>query len=91
MTGGSVDRGLPEHDVLLDERGALCPMPVIALARAFASEPVPARVLLLSDDPAAATDVPAWCSLRRRGLAWTGADTDGTPAFLVTSEAEPAP
>jgi TusA-related sulfurtransferase len=86
VTGDDARDGLPEHDVLLDERGSLCPMPVIALARAFASEPVPARVLLLADDPAAATDIPAWCSLRRRGLAWTGADAAGTPAFLVTAE-----
>jgi tRNA 2-thiouridine synthesizing protein A len=83
--------GLPEHDVLLDERGALCPMPVIALARAFAAEPAPARVLLLADDPAAGTDIPAWCALRRRGLAWTGTGPGGTPAFLVISTVETAP
>jgi TusA-related sulfurtransferase len=76
---------LPAYDVLLDERGALCPMPVIALARAFSAEPPPDRVLLLADDPAATTDIPAWCSLRRRGLLWTGSTTDGVPAFLVSS------
>jgi tRNA 2-thiouridine synthesizing protein A len=79
--------GLPAYDVLLDERGALCPLPVIALARAFSADPVPERVLLLADDPAATTDIPAWCSLRRRGLEWTGTAADGTPAFLVTSTA----
>jgi tRNA 2-thiouridine synthesizing protein A len=77
--------GLPAYDELLDERGALCPMPVIALARAFSADPVPDRVLLLADDPAAATDIPAWCSLRRRGLLWTGSTADGVPAFLVSS------
>ena len=83
--------GLPAYDVLLDERGSLCPLPVIALARAFADDPPPERVLLLADDPAAVTDIPAWCSLRRRTLAWTGADPDGTPAFLVTSSVDSAP
>jgi TusA-related sulfurtransferase len=78
--------GLPAHDLLLDERGSLCPLPVIALAHAFAADPPPARVLLLADDPAARTDIPAWCSLRRRGLAWTGTDEDGAPAFLVTAD-----
>jgi TusA-related sulfurtransferase len=79
------DEGLPAYDVLLDERGALCPMPVIALARAFAADPVPGLVLLLADDPAAGTDIPAWCALRRRGLVWTGRSPDGVPAFLVSS------
>ena len=77
--------GLPEHDVLLDERGHLCPLPVIALGRAAAAVPSPARILLLADDPAAETDVPAWCSLRGRTLAWTGPAPDGTGrAYLVT-------
>jgi len=82
VSGGDA-AGLPAYDVLLDQRGALCPMPVIALARAFAADPVPDLVLLLADDPAAGTDIPAWCALRRRDLLWTGADADGTPAFLV--------
>lgn len=87
------DGGLPAYDVLLDERGALCPMPVIALARAFAADPPPGLVLLLADDPAAVTDIPAWCSLRRRGLVWTGRSADGVPAYLVSStppDPEPA-
>lgn len=73
--------GAPDHDVLLDERGQRCPLPVIALAR-VAKEAPEARVLLLSDDPAAATDIPAWCSLRGRALEWT-ADTGDALAFLV--------
>ena len=56
---------------------------------------MPARVLLLADDPAADTDVPAWCALRGHGLAWTGIGPDGSPAFLVTDDpsagAPPAP
>ena len=79
--------GLPAYDVLLDERGRLCPLPVIALGRAAAADPSPARILLLADDPAAETDVPAWCSLRRRTLAWTGPAPDGHGrAYLVTHQ-----
>jgi TusA-related sulfurtransferase len=84
--------GLPEYDVLLDERGRLCPLPVIALGRAAAAEPSPARILLLADDPAAETDVPAWCSLRGRTLAWAGPAPDHHGrAYLVTVTDNPPP
>jgi TusA-related sulfurtransferase len=74
--------------VVLDERGRRCPLPVIALARAAAADPS-ARVLLLADDPAAETDVPAWCGLRGRALAWAGDAPDGRGrAYLVTPAAE---
>ena len=81
----------PAYDVLLDERGSLCPLPVIALARAFAAARPPARVLVLADDPAAATDIPAWCAMRQHTLAWTGRSPEGTPAFLVTDERPGSP
>jgi TusA-related sulfurtransferase len=78
---------VPAHDRVLDERGRLCPLPVIALARASADDPT-ARLLLLADDPAASSDVPAWCALRGRALAWAGDAPDGNGrAYLVV----PAP
>ena len=78
----------PAYDVLLDERGRLCPIPVIALARAVVADPSPERVLLLADDPAAETDVPAWCAMRGRHLAWVGPAPDGRGrAYLVTARA----
>lgn len=52
----------------LDERGRLCPLPVIALARAAADLPAGGVVRLLADDPAAAVDVPAWCRMRGHTL-----------------------
>ena len=71
-------------DVVLDERGALCPLPVIALARAFAADPPPTSVLLLADDPAAESDVPAWCAMRGRTLARVSPAADGAGrAYLV--------
>jgi tRNA 2-thiouridine synthesizing protein A len=48
----------------LDCRGQLCPLPVIELARAITDVPVGAVIRLLTDDPAAAVDIPAWCRLR---------------------------
>jgi tRNA 2-thiouridine synthesizing protein A len=41
-----------------------CPLPVIQLARRLPQLPVGAVLRVLSDDPAAAVDIPAWCRLR---------------------------
>jgi len=81
----------PPHDRVLDERGTRCPMPVVALARMVNARPED-RLLLLADDPAAETDVPAWCRLRQRTLAWVGDSPDGRGrAYLVVPlEASPA-
>ena len=49
---------------ILDCRGQRCPLPVIALARRLPEVAVGGTVRVLADDPAAATDIPAWCRLR---------------------------
>lgn len=59
------------QDVLVDARGVLCPVPIIRLARAARALSAGGTVTLLSDDPAAAHDVPAWCRLRGHELAGT--------------------
>ena len=78
--------------VWLDERGALCPLPVIALARAQRAHPPGTVVALLADDPAAATDVPAWCRMRGATLLQVRPPRDGGPgsAFVVRLPPEPA-
>ncbi len=53
-----------DDELVLDTRGLLCPVPVIELARRIRDVPVGATLLVLADDPAAATDLPAWCALR---------------------------
>ena len=79
-------QGVPAYDVLLDERGRLCPLPVIALGRAASGDDPPARILLLADDPAADSDVPAWCAMRGRVLDWVGDSPDGVGrGYLVTT------
>jgi TusA-related sulfurtransferase len=67
----------------LDCRGQLCPLPIIALAKAFGDLAVGDTVVVLADDPAAAVDVPAWC--RMKGQEYAGADVadDGTPRYVV--------
>lgn len=81
----------PAYDRIVDERGKRCPMPVISLARKVSVEP-DARLLLLADDPAAETDVPAWCALRGRTLAWVGAAPDGVGrGYLVIPRSDDPP
>jgi tRNA 2-thiouridine synthesizing protein A len=57
-----------EVGVELDCRGLLCPLPVIRLAQRLPDVPIGGTVTLLADDPAAATDVPAWCRMRGQEL-----------------------
>ena len=52
----------------LDCRGQLCPLPVITLARRIGEVPVGSTVTVLADDPAAETDIPAWCRMRSHDL-----------------------
>jgi cysteine desulfurase len=51
-------------DVVVDCLGRPCPVPVVELARAVAAAPEGAVVEVLSDDPAARHDVPAWARMR---------------------------
>lgn len=52
----------------LDCRGMLCPLPVIKLAQAFPQLAIGDTITVLADDPAAATDIPAWCRMRSQEL-----------------------
>jgi tRNA 2-thiouridine synthesizing protein A len=55
---------------------------VIALAARIPRIPVGAVIRVLADDPAAVTDIPAWC--RMRGQDYLGRSVrDGGPAFDV--------
>ena len=70
-TGHRVSSGLPEPDLVLDCLGRPCPVPVIELARALPALPAGAVVEVVTDDPAAQIDVPAFC--RMRGHVYLGA------------------
>lgn len=82
---------VPAYDRLVDERGSRCPKPIISLARMASVHP-DARILLLADDAAADTDVPAWCGFRSRTVAWVGPAPDGRGRgyLVVPLDAEPA-
>jgi tRNA 2-thiouridine synthesizing protein A len=60
--------------VTLDCRGMLCPLPVIKLAQAFPGLQVGDTITVLADDPAAATDIPAWCRMRAQELVSAAGD-----------------
>ena len=48
----------------MDALGATCPMPIIVLARRIGEVPAGHLIEVLADDPAAVSDVPAWCALK---------------------------
>ena len=49
---------------VVDARGSRCPVPVIQVARTARDLPEGATVVLLADDEAARSDVPAWARMR---------------------------
>ena len=50
--------------VSIDALGRKCPIPIIMLAEQIRDVPVGGVIAVLADDPAAYTDVPAWCALK---------------------------
>jgi tRNA 2-thiouridine synthesizing protein A len=62
----------------LDMRGTLCPLPVIELARHIGDVAVGETLTVLADDPAAASDIPAWCRMRGHDFLGSTAGPDGT-------------
>ena len=52
--------------ITVDCLGRSCPVPVIELAKAITTIEVGEVVAVLSDDPAARVDIPAWCRMREQ-------------------------
>jgi tRNA 2-thiouridine synthesizing protein A len=48
----------------IDALGKKCPIPIIMLAERIREVPVGRLVEVLADDPAAKTDLPAWCVIK---------------------------
>ena len=44
--------------------GRKCPVPIIMLAERIREVPVGEVIAVLADDPAAHTDIPAWCGMK---------------------------
>lgn len=68
--------------LVIDATGRMCPMPVIELAKHVADVPVGEVIEVLSDDPAAATDIPAWCRMRAHDYVGSEHRTAATGYFV---------
>ena len=66
----------------IDALGRKCPIPIIMLAERIREVPVGQVVAVLADDPAAKTDVPAWCAIKSHECAAV-VDLPTGWAFLV--------
>lgn len=63
--------------------GKKCPIPIIMLAERIGEVAIGQLVQVLADDPAAKTDVPAWCGLKSHGFVTVTDLAGGGWAFLV--------
>ena len=73
---------MSQPDAVMDLRGQRCPVPVIELARRLGELPAGAVLRILTDDPAAASDIPAWCRMRGQELL-AATPTEDSIAFDV--------
>lgn len=80
---------------VVDARGTRCPTPVIRVARAGRGRPAGTVLVLLADDEAARSDVPAWGRMRGHSVALE--DEEGWTRYTVvlggaaTSRPDPRP
>lgn len=51
----------PSPNIIVDTRGMFCPVPIIKLSDAIRNLDRGGVVEVVSDDPAIAFDLPAWC------------------------------
>lgn len=76
--------------VQVDARGLRCPLPVIRLAEALGGHPVGTEVRLLATDPAARTDIPAFCRMRDARLVSVTEEPDHACYVVRLSPTDPA-
>ncbi|MFI2102115.1 sulfurtransferase TusA family protein [Isoptericola sp. NPDC019693] len=89
----SADDARPDA-VVVDARGLRCPLPVIRLAAAARDRPAGTLLTVLSTDPAARHDVPAWARMRGHttvGEAEQTPDEDGGTAWSITVRLDASP
>jgi tRNA 2-thiouridine synthesizing protein A len=59
-----IGQPVPPPTLTLDALGKKCPIPIIMLAERIGEVRVGQIIEVLADDPAAKTDLPAWCALK---------------------------
>lgn len=77
MAGGvaAAEAGRSDDAVIVDNRGMLCAQGIVRLMRALGPLPPGQLVRVLSTDPAAEHDYPAWC--RNTGHTFLRHERDG--------------
>ena len=80
MQGAAGPGGAGEEPVTVDNRGMLCAQGILRLMRALGPLPPGQLIRVLSTDPAAEHDYPAWC--RNTGHPFVGHERD---AGLIVS------
>ncbi|HXB48683.1 MAG TPA: sulfurtransferase TusA family protein [Streptosporangiaceae bacterium] len=78
----AADGPAPGPVLILDALGKKCPIPIIMLADRIGEVRIGQTVEVLADDPAAKTDLPAWCALKSHEFVRTAALPAGW-SFLV--------
>ena len=68
---------------ILDATGLLCPLPVLKLRKHLKSMELGDIVLVLADDPAAAIDIPHFCSESGHILISKEPDESGSTIYKV--------
>jgi tRNA 2-thiouridine synthesizing protein A len=61
---GPASPASPAPVLVIDALGRKCPIPIIMLAERIREVPIGGAIAVLADDPAAKTDVPAWCTMK---------------------------
>jgi len=79
----ATESGVPAPTLTIDALGRKCPIPIIMLAERIREVPVGHVVAVLADDPAAQTDVPAWCMLKSQEFISASNLTGPGWSFLV--------
>jgi tRNA 2-thiouridine synthesizing protein A len=69
--------------LVIDALGRKCPIPIIMLAEQIRDVPIGAVIAVLADDPAAYSDIPAWCQMKSHDLAFRE-DYESGWAFGIT-------
>ena len=67
----------------LDCRGLRCPQPVIELARRVGDVAVGGLLAVVATDPAAGSDIRAWCRMKGQEFVGEEVTGDGTPRYIV--------
>jgi len=77
--GGTVPAASPAPAPLItiDALGRKCPIPIIWLSEQIRDVPIGSVIAVLADDPAAYSDIPAWCEMKSHSLAFREAYKSG--------------